>query len=135
MPAFGRRSLAQLATCHHDLRLIFGEVVKDVDCTIMEGHRGQVAQDAAFDRGASKLRWPEGKHNALPSMAVDAAPYPIDLSDRPAAIRRACYFAGYVMATAAALGVPLRWGGDWDSDWDLSDQTFFDLVHFELVNP
>jgi peptidoglycan L-alanyl-D-glutamate endopeptidase CwlK len=29
----------------------------------------------------------------------------------------------------------IRWGGDWDMDNDLSDNTFNDLVHFELYKP
>jgi len=132
MPSFGARSRERLATCHPDLRLVFGEVVKRFDCTILEGHRGKAAQDAAFERGASKLRFPDGKHNGQPSAAVDAAPFPIDLSDRPAALRRCCFFAGYVLAVADDLEIPLRWGGDWDGDRDLSDQSFNDLVHFEL---
>ncbi len=41
------------------------------------------------------------------------------------------YFAGFVMGTAAAMGVRLRWGGDWDGDTELDDQKFRDLVHFE----
>lgn len=30
------------------------------------------------------------------------------------------------------LGVPIRWGGDWDGDGDHTDQTFMDWVHFEI---
>jgi hypothetical protein len=30
------------------------------------------------------------------------------------------------------MGIGLRWGGDWDSDKDFSDQNFDDLVHWEL---
>ena len=40
------------------------------------------------------------------------------------------------MGLAKAMSIPLRWGGDWDGDTLLSgrdpDQTFDDLVHFEL---
>ena len=42
--------------------------------------------------------------------------------------------AGYIQATADKLGIKIRWGGDWDSDGDLDDQTFMDLGHFELVD-
>lgn len=27
----------------------------------------------------------------------------------------------------------VRYGGDWDSDKDIDDQNFRDLVHFELI--
>lgn len=68
-------------------------------------------------------------------MAVDVAPYPIDWEDRD----RLHYFAGYVMGTAAYLydlGVMsyrVRFGGDWDMDTQTADNTFDDLVHFELI--
>lgn len=70
----------------------------------------------------------DSKHLALPSRAVDVAPYPINWGDK----KRFYHFAGYVQGLAAQLGISLRWGGDWDGDNDLNDQTFFDLVHFEL---
>jgi len=28
------------------------------------------------------------------------------------------------------MEIPIRWGGDWDRDHCLSDQSFDDLVHF-----
>ena len=68
------------------------------------------------------------KHNQEPSLAVDVAPWPIDWNDS----HRFYHFAGFVLGIAAALNIRLRWGGDWDSDFDLRDQTFFDLPHFEL---
>ena len=41
--------------------------------------------------------------------------------------------AHHIMATAKRLGYNnMRWGGDWDKDFDLDDQTFNDLCHFEL---
>lgn len=30
------------------------------------------------------------------------------------------------------MGVTLRWGGDWDSDTEVNDNSFDDLVHFEI---
>ena len=42
-------------------------------------------------------------------------------------------FGGYVVGAAYRLGIPLRWGGDWDRDHDVfDDQRFQDLVHFEI---
>jgi len=66
----------------------------------------------------------------LPAVAI-VCPYPIDWTDTD----RFYYFAGHVMAVAAFLGVNLRYGGDWDGDKDLKDNTFNDLCHFELVDP
>jgi hypothetical protein len=64
----------------------------------------------------------------MPAEAVDAAPYPIDWKDR----ERFSYFAGVVLGIAQSQGLQLTWGGDWDRDWQLRDNTFDDLLHFEL---
>ena len=104
-------------------------VIRTYDCTIICGYRSEEEQNEAFRTGHSKLRFPESKHNLSPSAAVDVAPHPIDWNDRD----RFHHFAGFVQATAEALGYRLRWGGDWDSDRDMKDNTFDDLVHFELM--
>ncbi|MFA5378022.1 MAG: M15 family peptidase [Dehalococcoidia bacterium] len=130
MPRFSAISRERLESCDPRIQSVLNEVIKHFDCTIIEGHRGQADQDRAYSRGKSKLKWPNGEHNKQPSRAVDAMPYPIDWKD----INRLCYFAGYVMATALAMGIKLRWGKDWDGDTDLNDQTFLDGPHFELVD-
>lgn len=44
-----------------------------------------------------------------------------------------CYLAGIMDAAASSLGVPIRWGGDFDGDGLLlEDGTFHDLPHFEI---
>ncbi len=112
MPRFSIKSKSKLHTCHENLIGLFNEVVKHFDCTIIEGHRGQKKQDEAYNKGNSKIKFPYGKHNASPSVAVDVAPYPIDWNDRD----RFHYFAGYVLGTAKQMGLKIRWGGDWDMD-------------------
>jgi hypothetical protein len=80
------------------------------------------------------VQWPDGKHNTEEpdglSEAVDAAPYPIDWNNR----ERFVYFAGIVIGVGAEMGIKIRWGGDWNRDNDLKNQTFFDLPHFEVVD-
>ena len=76
------------------------------------------------------MQYPNGKHNQKPSLAIDVSPYPINWRDT----KRFYYFAGVVKAAAYSLGLNIRWGGDWDSDNDFNDQTFMDLVHFELID-
>ena len=129
MPRFSPRSLERLNTCDPRLIELLTSVVVDFDCTILGGHRGESEQNRLYDEAKSKVRWPDSKHNASPSLAVDVAPYPIDWQDR----ERFIYFGGYVKGVAATLDIPIRWGGDWDGDNDLRDQTFMDLVHFELT--
>ena len=128
MPKFGSTSKRRLSTCEKDLQLLFKEVVRGFDCTIVCGYRGEKDQNEAYERGNSKVKYPHGRHNANPSRAVDVAPYPIDWSDRD----RFHYFAGYVKGIASQMGIDVIWGGDWDNDTDLKDNGFDDLVHFEL---
>lgn len=135
MPKFSQKSKDQLSTCHPDLQFLFNEVIKSFDCQVLEGHRGEAAQNKAFDDGNSKLRYPNGKHNASPSHAADVAPFPIDWNNS----RRMYWFGGYVLGIAQMLydegkiAHKIRYGGDWDSDKDIDDNNFDDLVHFELV--
>src|SRR3990167_5543449 len=124
MPEFGKRRMAELAACHQDLRYLFEEVIKHVDCTVTCGYRGKADQNAAFAAGRSRKRWPNGNHNSIPSMAVDVYPYPIpDPKTDKRAYHKHYFFAGYVLATARQIGIPLRLGLDWDSDLDFNDQT------------
>lgn len=135
MPKFSIKSQQNLFTCHNELQILFFEVIKYFDCTVMEGFRNEEAQNKAFAAGNSKLRWPNGNHNKYPSMAVDVAPYPIDWNDA----KRMYWFGGFVMGIAQMLKndgkmtMNVRYGGDWDGDKDINDQKFNDLVHFELI--
>lgn len=118
----------KLNTC--DLRLValFKEVIKGYDCTVLDGMRDKARQNRLFKEGKSKVKYPNSRHNMNPSCAVDVAPYPIDWD----AEESFYHFAGYVQGIADAMGIKIRWGGDWDEDNDLYDQSFNDLVHFEL---
>lgn len=129
MPAFSKVSQERLATCHPKLQALMNEVAKYENIFIIEGYRDQEAQDKAFREGKSKLKWPQGKHNTLPSNAIDIAPYPLDWNDSLAFAR----LAGYVQAVADAMGIAVRWGGDWNGNGKSKDERFLDLVHFELV--
>ena len=128
MPRFGKRSISRLKTCDQKLQELFYEVVKHFDCSIIEGHRGEERQNKAFADGKSKVKYPNGKHNQNPSVAVDVAPYPIDWSDRD----RFHYFGGFVLGVAKEMGMNIRWGGDWNQDTHTKDNKFDDLVHFEI---
>ena len=125
MPSFSERSLRNLETCHPDLQTLFHTVVLAFDCTVIEGHRERERQNELLRTGMTTLAWPKSKHNSTPSRAVDVVPYPIDKY-------RFYWFAGYVLATAQSLQIPIRWGGDWDGDLKWRDQTFHDLPHYEL---
>ena len=132
MPKYSKSSAYQLNTCQDGLQKVFNEVIKTLDCTITEGMRPEWRQSLLFKQGLSKVKFPNSKHNSLPSEAVDVVPY---VNGRASYHYWHCiYFAGYVMATAKQLEVKLRWGGNWDMDMEImTDQDFQDLVHYELV--
>lgn len=139
MPTFSEVSRQRLATCDLRLQDILNEVIKYVDFTILEGHRGREAQERAFADGKSKLHYPHGKHNSLPSRAVDIAPWlpdvRIDWKDVVAMGR----LMGFVQLIAMQKGIKLRFGLDWDGDWRTvdrdPDEDFLDAPHIELVDP
>ena len=128
MPRFGTRSKQRLATCDERLQKVFNEVIKYIDCSVLEGHRGQERQDKLYEEGKTKLKFPKGRHNMAPSNAVDVTPYPVDWKDR----ERQTLFAGFVLGTARSMGIRLRWGGDWDMDFQVNDNRFDDFPHFEI---
>ena len=128
MPYFGKKSKQRLATCDERLQKVFNEVIKYVDCSVLEGHRGQERQDKLYEEGKTKLKFPNGRHNMAPSNAVDVTPYPVDWDDR----ERQTLFAGFVLGIARSMGVRLRWGGDWDMDFQVLDNRFDDFPHFEI---
>ena len=131
MPKFGKRSRERLDTCHADLGTVLEFVVIHMDCSILEGYRNEEDQNRCFAEGRSQVKFPDGRHNEYPSLAVDVAPYPIDFQDRD----RFHFFAGYVRAIADELGIKIRWGGNWANDLSkgFKKNNFDDLVHFELV--
>lgn len=127
---FSERSQARLNTCHLDLIRLFEAVIGDGhDCTIIEGHRGKEAQDEAFRTGRSKKKWPEGKHNTLPSQAVDVMPFPIDWVNRAQHVA----FAKAVFDKAEELDIKVRWGGDFNMDGNWTNDSFIDRPHWELL--
>jgi hypothetical protein len=130
MPKFGTSSLTQRATLHPDLKRLVDEVIKHVDFSITCGYRNQADQDAAVAKGLSQVKFPNGKHNTLPSKALDVAPYPINWNDTEAFT----LLAGVFFGVAAVLGIKLRLGADWDGDFNTLEHSFKDRPHIELAD-
>ena len=137
MPRYGKRSTKNLNQAEIDLQIVFNEVIKYFDCSIICGHRGKAAQTKAFKEKRSKVQWPNSRHNKIPSEAVDAVPYPIDWKD----VNRMRFFAGHVVMCANMLYEAgkikhrIRTGFDWDKDTQVNDHRFIDGPHFELYIP
>jgi len=119
MPSFSKISSNRLATCEEPLQRLFNEVVKDYDCSTIEGHRTLEKQTEYFNTGKSKTM--NSNHLYDPSRAVDVMPYPINWTDRAGQHE----FSRFVMAKAAELGIDVRWGGNF--------RGFYDSPHYELL--
>ena len=160
MAAYSDSSQRKLDTAHHDLQLIFNEVVRIFDNTILYGNRSVAYQFDLYKQGRAKDdngKWVivdkskvvtycdgtknKSKHNYTPSKAVDAVPYYTTIPHiRWKDTDRMYYFAGHVKAIAIVLKTQgrithdIKFGGDWDDDTEVKDQTFMDLAHFEIIN-
>ena len=136
MAKFGKTSAKRLNTAHEVLQILFNRVIKFRDCSVTCGHRPESEQKACFRKGVSKAKWPNSKHNSLPSMAVDIVPWPEKWGNIEAflMLKAVIYREWRIMKSQGLTkGFRLRWGGDWDGDGDRTDQTFHDLPHWELV--
>jgi len=129
MAKFSKYSKKQLTTCCEELQLICNYVIQFYDFKVSEGHRSKELQDYYYEIGKSKVKYPDGKHNTIPSDAVDVDPYPVNFDDE----ERYYILAGIVKAVAFMHEIKIRWGGDWDNDDDVHDQSFNDLRHFEVM--
>lgn len=133
---YSKASLNHLDSCNSDLQILANELIKHRDVRIVQGHRGEEEQNAAFSAGRSKLKFPLSRHNTLPSGAVDMIPYPFPTWGWSNTKRARDFWIGwgnYVKGAADALGINVRWGGDWNSNWESIDTKFFDGPHFELI--
>ena len=137
MYKFSKRSRDNLSTASTNLQKLFNEVIKEVDCTVICGHRSPEEQFELFKKGRENknFKWvvvdkskvvtnidgraKKSNHNYLPSRAVDVVPYPLDWNDI-AAFKK---LGEVVKRKAKELGIKISWGGDW--------QTLKDYPHYE----
>ena len=125
MPRFGRRSKERLKGVNVKLVNVVNELIKIMDVTIIEGLRSKERQEQLLAEGKTKTRY--SKH--IEGKAVDLAPYPIDWNDR----ERFHYMGGMIRGIGKQMNVNIRWGGDWNKDFQVADNQFDDFPHFELL--
>jgi len=99
--------------------MLFSIRTSDHDFSIICGWRSDSDQEKAYKEGKSQLRGGTGKHNLLPSKAIDIAPYPVDFDD----ISKYLTLGDHIKKCAEYLNIPIIWGGDWKMR---------DYGHFEL---
>lgn len=135
---YGPKSMKVLVSLHEELQTLCREVIKLRDVSLIEGYRSRERQQELLELGKTKVGPGKSKHNKYLSEAVDMIPWPFseeDWNDRD----KFHLFGGFVLGVADLLyeqGVMkrrVRWGGDWDKDWEASDNQFDDFPHFELI--
>lgn len=136
MNKWSKQSEERLRTCAVELQILFDAVVMYHDCTVVYGYRSPEEQAQLYAAGKSKLQAGKSKHNIYPSRAIDVAPYIPGVGMIVDDVKYFYLFAGVVFTVAQIkdLRNRIRWGGDWDRDGNLNDQTFNDLYHWELVD-
>ena len=131
---FGKNSLTKLFTADTELQVaMFAALTTEImDFAIIEGYRDETTQNNYCAEDKSKVKYPNGKHNKIPSEAVDVVPF---INGVPSWNKlHCCILAGVILACASKLNIAIRWGGNWDMDGEpITDQEFQDLVHFEIV--
>ena len=142
------RSCGVMNELRQDLAKVIdaARMVSAVEFQLVDGARTIDEQRKLFKAGKSKIN-PDGldpkdlvaqaKHvvNKVEpkARAVDII---IRVKDKPQHTydrQHLCYVAGVVQSEGTRRGIAIRWGGNWDRDGEIiTDQTFQDLVHFEV---
>lgn len=140
---FGANSLKIRLTLHPDLVRLVDTVNSRWQCSLLSGGR-TIKEQADFVNGTNltgvnpdrtvKSQTMNSKHVIQSdgfSHAVDWGPDPVNFDKKNYQLNL-IYFHGFVMATARELGIRVRYGGDWDRNNQISDESFIDSDHTEL---
>lgn len=116
-----KTEMRRLSELHPDLQRVVIEAAKDLDFLIIDGHRPKDRQDKYFASGASKVEWPDSKHNKVPSEAVDLGPIPYTINRDNKAMYQLIVDA--MKKAAKKLGIKIICGADFKS--------LIDMPHFQ----
>lgn len=136
--ALGPQSRARLQGVHPDLVKVVQRAIEltDQDFMVLEGVRTPARQKELYAQGRTapgpKVTWTlNSNHFVNPKTgfghAVDLVPFPVDWSHTKLDVVSKAMFAA-----AWELGVPIRWGADWDRDGKPREKGETDSPHFEL---
>lgn len=137
--SLGTRSLQRLTGVDDRLVRVVKRAIQitPVDFTVIEGKRTLVRQQQLYAQGRTDKSKPivtwtmKSKH--IDGLAVDVGPLMPDGSDIDWDNKRAFDLISKAMFDAAKeLGVPLRWGADWDKDGKPRERGESDSPHFEI---
>lgn len=145
--AWDDRSVSVLETLNKDLRLLLEDARRFslVSFQLVEGARSIERQQELFNTGKSKVNpaayagrlhelYAAARHVVGPGKPLsDAVDVIVALRGKEYDTAQLAYLAGVLQAIGLVRSTPVRWGGNWDSDTEvITDQSFDDLVHFEL---
>ena len=134
-----QKSLERLNGVHPSLVFLVQSAMETqiMDFSVNEGVRTLDRQKDLVSKGASKTM--KSKHLVQSDgygHAVDLYPYPIDMEavnrNNAVEIVRFGVLAGIIKSIAWTHGIEIEWGGDFDSDGQTLDSTFFDAPHIQL---
>lgn len=135
----GAQSLARLKGVHPDLVRVVERAIaiSPQDFMVLEGVRTLARQKELYAQGRTKpgpkVTWTLTSNHFVKAdgfgHAVDLVPYPVDWN----ALSKFDAMSKAMFAAAAELGVPLRWGADWDRDGKPRERGETDSPHFELA--
>jgi len=144
----GATSLARLEGVHPDLVRVVKRAIQltSQDFTVICGVRTLAEQKRLYAQGRTApgpiVTWTlksrhlpveDAKTGGVYGRAVDMPPYPISWENTPANLARFDTVAKAMFQASAELGVPIRWGADWDRDGKPRERGETDSPHFELA--
>lgn len=136
----GAKSLARLEGVHPNMVKVVkrAAALSSQDFTVLEGVRTPARQKELYAQGrtkpGNKVTWTLTSNHFVNAKtgyghAVDLCPWPIDWND----IAKFDAVSKAMFAASADLGIPIRWGVDWDRDGKPREKGESDSPHFELV--
>ena len=138
----GAKSRANLKGVHPDLVRVVERAIKKtrVDFLVLEGVRTPARQLQLYAQGRTKpgdvVTWTKTSNHFAKAdgfgHAVDLAPYPVDW-EGPTRFPKFDAIAAAMFAASEELGIPIRWGADWDRDGKPRERGETDSPHFELA--
>ena len=133
MYRFSKESKKRLLRAEQSLQLICFDAIESIDFKVLESYRTPQRQMQLLQEGRTKVKY--SKHMYDPSKAIDIEPYPrpADGWKKERDLRRFYFLAGVMKRCADAREIKIRWGGDWDGDFDYNDNNFDDLFHYEIL--
>lgn len=134
-----KRSRDRLSGVHPNLVAVVTRAIQltTQDFSVTCGVRTLAEQKELYAQGRTKpgniVTWTLNSRH-LPAAdglgrAVDLAPYPIDWND----LSKFDAIAKSMFAASKELGIPIRWGADWDQDGKPRERGETDSPHFELA--